>query len=114
MVRRKRNFGDYQNLSGEMLMKGYVELSQENGLKLCVDCLNAMCHYEYKYETRIVSRWFGLVKKEKKCCINTPHWYEYETALKRGINFLMDLLKREDIVLHCCSSLVDMDDKSNS
>jgi len=92
-------------------MKGYVELSQDKGLKLCITCLNAIDRYEYKYETRITSSWFGLVKKEQKHCINTPHWYGYETALKREINFLMDLLKREDIVdlsLECYSELVKL------
>ena len=92
-------------------MKGYVEISQDKGLKLCIACLNAMDRYEYKYETHTVTRWFGLVKKEKKHCINTPHWYGYETALKREINFLMDMLKREDTVhisLECYSELIKL------
>lgn len=92
-------------------MKGYVKLSQDKGLKLCITCLNAIDKYEYKYETYTVSSWFGLVKKEKKHCINTPHWYGYETALKREINSLMNMLNREDPVhlsLECYSELVKL------
>lgn len=47
-------------------MKGYVELSQDKGLKLCIACLNAIDRYEYKYETHIATRWFGLVKKREE------------------------------------------------
>lgn len=92
-------------------MKGYVELSQDNGLKLCIACLNAIDSYDYKYETHTVTHWFGLVKKEKKHCINTPHWYGYETALKREINSLMNMLKQEDLVhlsLECYNELVKL------
>ena len=92
-------------------MKGYVELSQENGLKLCIDCLNAMCHYEYKYETHTVSRWFGLVKREVKHCTNTPHWYSYQSALNSKLHSLMNMLKRDDSVhisLTCYSELIKL------
>lgn len=92
-------------------MKGYVELSQDNGLKLCVACLNVIDNYDYKYETRIVSSWFGLVKKEVRHCTNTPHWYGFQKALKRELNSLMSMLKREDPIhlsLECYSELVKL------
>ena len=31
-------------------MKGYVELSKENGIALCKQCINAMLEYPYEYE----------------------------------------------------------------
>jgi len=31
-------------------MKGYVELSQENGTSLCIKCLKAISDYKYEYE----------------------------------------------------------------
>lgn len=101
-------------------MKGYVELSQDTGLTLCVACLNAMDRYEYKYETHIVIRWFGLVKKEKKHCINTPHWYSYQSALKSKLHSLMNMLNKGDPVhlsLTCYSELIKLsegDRRSNA
>ena len=92
-------------------MKGYVELSQDNGLNLCIACLNAMDRYEYKYETHTVTRWFGLVKKEKKHCINTPHWYGYGDALKRKFNTLLKMLDKPDPVhlsLDCYSEMIKL------
>ena len=31
-------------------MKGYIELSKENGTALCKQCINAMLEYPYEYE----------------------------------------------------------------
>ena len=38
-------------------MKGYVELSKENGIALCRQCINAMLEYPYEYEDIIETVW---------------------------------------------------------
>ena len=92
-------------------MKGYVELSQENGTQLCKQCINAMLEYPYEYEDVVEPVWFGLKTREYKLCKNTPHWYSYKSALDSKLISLMKMLDRGDPVhlsLDCYSELIKL------
>ena len=99
-------------------MKGYVELSQENGTSPCIKCLKAMSNYKYEYEEVNEISWFGL--KTQKYRINTPHWYSYQSALTSKLHSLLNMLKRGDPVhlsLTCYSELIKLsegDRRSNA
>lgn len=101
-------------------MKGYVELSQENGTVLCIKCLKAMSDYKYEYEEVNKSSWFGLKTQKYRNCTNTPHWYSYQSALASKLHSLMNMLKRGDPVhlsLTCYSELIKLsegDRRSNA
>src|SRR5574343_1726963 len=102
------------------MMKGYVELSKENGTALCNQCLKAMNEYEYKYETVTKSVCFGLQEKTYRSCINTPHWYGYEKSITSKLQSLMSMLDRGDPVhlsLDCYNELIKLsegDRRANS
>lgn len=101
-------------------MKGYVELSQENGTTLCIKCLKAMNDYEYEFEDVTKKQWLGFKSKTYSLCTNTPHWYEYVEPLKSKLHSLMNMLKRGDPVhlsLTCYSELIKLsegDRRSNA
>lgn len=92
-------------------MKGYIELSKENGTALCKQCINAMLEYPYEYEGIIETVWFGLKKNEYKLCKNMPHWYSYKSALDSKLISLMKMLIRGDpvyISLTCYAELIKL------
>ena len=101
-------------------MKGYVELSQEKGTALCIKCLKAMSNYKYEYEEVNKSSWFGLKTQKYRSCINTPHWYSYQSALTSKLHSLMNMLNKGDPVhlsLTCYSELIKLsegDRRSNA
>ena len=92
-------------------MKGYVELSQENGTALCIKCLKAMSDYKYEYEEVNKSSWFGLKTQKYRSCTNTPHWHSYKSALDSKLISLMKMLDRGDPVhlsLDCYAELIKL------
>lgn len=92
-------------------MKGYVELSQENGTVLCMKCLKALNEYEYEFEVGTKKHWLGFKSKTYSLCTNTPHWYGYVEPLNNKLNSLIDMLKRGDPVhlsLTCYSELIKL------
>lgn len=101
-------------------MKGYVELSQENGTTLCIKCLKAMSDYKYEFEDVTKKHWLGFKSKTYSLCTNTPHWYSYQSALTSKLHSLMNMLKRGDPVhlsLTCYSELIKLsegDRRSNA
>ena len=101
-------------------MKGYVELSQKNGTSLCIKCLKAMRDYKYEYEVVSKVSWFGLKTQKYRRCINTPHWYSCQSALKSKLHSLMNMLNKGDPVhlsLTCYSELIKLsegDRRSNA
>lgn len=94
-------------------MKGYVELSRDNGRELIIKCILAIDEHDWKYEEVIKSSWFGLKKRKVRVCQNTPHRYGYEDALKRKFNILLKMLDKPDPVhlsLDCYSEIIKLSD----
>lgn len=90
-------------------MKGYVELSKENGLDLISKCLQVMESFvpEQRSETK-----FSLLKMKNvttKYSTNIPHWFGYEKALKCKFDSLKDMLNKPDPVhlsLDCYKEII--------
>ena len=92
-------------------MKGYTELSKENGLDLISRCLHQMDTYKPKKETKTK---FSLLKMKKVTLtwlVDVPHWYGYKQALKTKLNSLKVMLNKPDPIhlsLDCYEHLLKL------
>lgn len=92
-------------------MKGYVELSKENGLELISRCLQQIETYKPKKETKTKFSWLKMKKVTVTWLVDIPHWYSYTQALKAKLNSLKVMLNKPDPVhlsLDCYGHLIKL------
>lgn len=92
-------------------MKGYVELSRENGLRLIRECFETMARYTPEYENIESGKflWFG--KKVERFEKDRPHWRCYQSPISRKLVYLSKMLYRGDTVnlsLTCYNELIKL------
>lgn len=92
-------------------MKGYVELSRENGLRLIKECTETINSYVPEYEDIERSKFLGFGKKVEKFEKDRPYWKCYESPILRMLDALRNMLYRGDTVnlsLTCYNELIKL------